>query len=985
MASMRAEEIDMQDEYYWANDQKIPLVRDREVIALKFRAGITSRMALDPEAQELLSERVEPVFFIEHRGIKVYRTEVQERAVAVLGRQGAIEFATPAYRRNPGSEELMVLTAQFMVKFKPEISEAQIAEINVNRGARIVERLSYAQNAFTLESEQPGRNAIVLANLYREQEPTEWAHPVFVRRQARKESLTQASPATSRARRGPARADTLQAVGRVIPSDRRWHLGPTQARVTEAWTLDSLTPSAARGAREVVIAILDDGVDVDHPEFAGRVLAQFDFEGNVPDGRPKLAHDNHGTACAGVALAAGAGSASGAAPGCGLIVARTPAFLGVDEEARMFEWAARQGASVISCSWGPADSTGNLDPLPDNVAAAIEFCVTQGRGGKGIPIFWAAGNGDESVSLDGYAANPNVIAVAASTSRNTKSWYSDYGAEIWICAPSSGDDAAGEYSIFTTDRRGSAGYNQGDAELGDSTGNYTGDFGGTSSAAPLAAGIAALVLSANPDLYENPRSSRGRELRELLASTASKIGTGYTNGHSPQYGFGRIDAAAAVQAALDRRGAGPSKEQPAPIVTGPESWSRDAGPPTLNIDPGPGRYYAIELAADPSLLNAALRGADPNPNRFWASWVESPLSLSPTYPVEWVVPSQVWERLNVHARIYYRIWASDAGSSWTNALASTADEAYGSAPSLELVDGAVERDDPRPKISSPSMTSRDGAPPTFLVDPGPQRFYAVEVATQRELMDELGHAADRRSDNFFAAWEAEPLRSAPTYPAAYQLPADAWERLKYAPALYYRAWSSARASEWSDPRPSLDAGDFAQAPSVEIITGAAERRTPVLGRAVTPRLPIAAGSVSLTGPDTYFQLEDQPPAFYLEFTRPVTCRIQLSTQADSLRNAGASANGVVLSERLQPEPGHRSRMWRMPSETWRAMRANDQIYYRVVVERTASDTTGEQTEISALVLLKRSPKSLGRIARQMPTASRAATIDESRWHPHTDV
>jgi subtilisin family serine protease len=88
------------------------------------------------------------------------------------------------------------------------------------------------------------------------------------------------------------------------------------------------------------------------------------------------------------------------------------------------------------------------------------------------------------------------------------------------------------------------GYNPGDDSLGDAEGLYTNNFGGTSSATPLAAGVGALVLSVNPNLSRT-------DLRDLLASTADKIGSGYdSNGHSNYFGHGRVNAGRAVAEAL---------------------------------------------------------------------------------------------------------------------------------------------------------------------------------------------------------------------------------------------------------------------------------------------------------------------------------------------------------------------------------------------------------------------------------------------------
>lgn len=110
-------------------------------------------------------------------------------------------------------------------------------------------------------------------------------------------------------------------------------------------------------------------------------------------------------------------------------------------------------------------------------------------------ITWAAGNGNESVDNDGYASYPKIIAVAASGDQNTKSVYSDHGSAVWCSFPSSdfADDSKTP-GIWTTDRSGITGYNEGHSGQGDNDGKYTNSFGGTSSACPGVAGVAALIL-----------------------------------------------------------------------------------------------------------------------------------------------------------------------------------------------------------------------------------------------------------------------------------------------------------------------------------------------------------------------------------------------------------------------------------------------------------------------------------------------------------
>ena len=103
--------------------------------------------------------------------------------------------------------------------------------------------------------------------------------------------------------------------------------------------------------------------------------------------------------------------------------------------------------------------------------------------------------------------------------------------------------------IWTIDNMGKDGYNTGKASLGDSQGNYTNDFSGTSSACPLAAGITGLVLSANPDLTRD-------EVYQIYIETSDKVGgVSYdTNGFNTKYGYGRINACEAVKKALEIAG-----------------------------------------------------------------------------------------------------------------------------------------------------------------------------------------------------------------------------------------------------------------------------------------------------------------------------------------------------------------------------------------------------------------------------------------------
>ncbi|MEM7584965.1 MAG: S8 family serine peptidase [Acidobacteriota bacterium] len=342
------------------------------------------------------------------------------------------------------------------------------------------------------------------------------------------------------------------------PSDNlfslQWHLenrggfgltAGADISATEAWDI-------TRGSRDITVAVIDDGFDTGHPDFAssGKIRSPRDFGQGDTDPSPVSSQDNHGTACAGVAVADENGrGVVGMAPECGLMPIRWSGSVSDTDIREQFDHPRLNGADVISCSWGV---TSRFFTLSTSMKRSISKAATEGRSGKGCVILFAAGNDNRDIddpprTRDGFAIHPDVIAVAASNSRDKKSHYSNFGDAIWVCAPSSGSGGLG---IVTTDRRGASGYQ---------SGNFTTveRFGGTSSATPLVAGVCALMLSVNPELT-------AEEVKEILKDTAEKIdrpGGDYDNNeHSRIYGFGRVDAHRAVQAARDRRTTGGTTE-----------------------------------------------------------------------------------------------------------------------------------------------------------------------------------------------------------------------------------------------------------------------------------------------------------------------------------------------------------------------------------------------------------------------------------------
>jgi subtilisin family serine protease len=469
-------------------------------------------------------------------GVELYRARIESRgkrlrdaARSVLKKERSIEFAGRALR-DARSGAPVIYTENLFVKVVDDVAASRARKLVKDKGLEIKQDLDYTRNGFFVGAKEGiGQKVFPLAEKLLADPAVELCQPELVRRLR------------------PRSAFALQ-----------WHLKKTtvdgnsidqHANVEAAWAL-------AQG-EGTVIAVIDDGVDLEHEEFSSpnKIVAPRDATRQTDNPRP-VGSDKHGQACAGVACADGRFGASGVAPRARLMPIRLASGLGSQREADAFFWAAQHGADVISCSWGPEDGTwfepddplhDEVVPIADSTRLAIEWAVTNGRGGKGCVIVWAAGNGNESVDNDGYASYPKVIAVAACNDMGKKSAYSDVGDAVWCAFPSNNGDPSKTPGIWTTDRSGASGYNPGTVSRGDAAGNYTNSFGGTSSAAPGVAGVAALVLSRNPGL-------RWDEVKDVLKRSCERIdktgGKYDANGHSKLYGYGRIDAKKAVGLAL---------------------------------------------------------------------------------------------------------------------------------------------------------------------------------------------------------------------------------------------------------------------------------------------------------------------------------------------------------------------------------------------------------------------------------------------------
>ncbi len=527
----------------------IELEESPDLVAVRTKDNMDmGDVKLSRGAQEMLADTVEVVKFADS-GVTIIKMAEEETPPPMMGRGGGsrgiepppdttkrdatraalkkeedIRFAGRVLQ-DKETGEVTLYTENFFVKFFDATKEDDCLPIIEKYKLTIKDKLAFAKNAyFVCAQEGTGLEVFNIAEAILNEKVVEYCHPELVQERRFKG---------------------------IHPL--QWHLGKTSinGKAIDAHVDIETAWKITRG-KGITIAVIDDGVDIEHPEFAGRIVHPFDATDKAGTGRPLLQDDNHGTACAGMACASGLkDGASGTAPEAFLMPIRLRSGLGSISEANAFAWAADKGADVISCSWGPTDGDwwdpqhplhNKQTPLPDSTRMAMEYAMTKGRKGKGSVILFAAGNGNEATGNDGYVSHPGVITVAACNDTGKRSVYSDYGEQVWVSFPS-GDfawkalqhPAPLSQGLRTTDRSAAIGYDGG---------NYTNGFGGTSGACPGMAGVVALMLAANPALTP----VQVKEIVKNACDIIDPVGGEYNaKKHSIYYGYGRINAGRAVQ------------------------------------------------------------------------------------------------------------------------------------------------------------------------------------------------------------------------------------------------------------------------------------------------------------------------------------------------------------------------------------------------------------------------------------------------------
>ncbi|XP_058985493.1 furin-like protease 1 isoform X2 [Musca domestica] len=320
--------------------------------------------------------------------------------------------------------------------------------------------------------------------------------------------------------------------------EHMWYLnrgGDLDMNVIPAWK-EGIT------GKGIVVTILDDGLESDHPDIINNYDPKASYDVNSHDEDPMPHYDladsnRHGTRCAGEVAATANNSICAVGIAFGASVGGVRMLDGdvTDAvEARSLSLNP-QHIDIYSASWGPDDDGKTVDGPGELASRAFIEGVTKGRAGKGSIFIWASGNGGremDNCNCDGYTNSIWTLSISSATEDGFVPWYSEKCSSTLATTYSSGSQA--EKQVVTTDLHHSC------------TVSHT----GTSASAPLAAGIAALVLESNNNLTWRDMQHivvRTAKPANLMDPTWSKNGVGRRVSHS--FGYGLMDAAAMVKLA----------------------------------------------------------------------------------------------------------------------------------------------------------------------------------------------------------------------------------------------------------------------------------------------------------------------------------------------------------------------------------------------------------------------------------------------------
>ncbi|MEK6674295.1 MAG: S8 family serine peptidase [Planctomycetota bacterium] len=488
--------------------------------------------------------------------VRIFKgTDISKPRRARLRSEPGVQEVRAVYRA-VGSETPLVSSGEIVLKLRDRLDELELQQLWTDYQVVLVGKADGLRQVFRVAPSDPEHSEVLRARVMAGDPRIRWAQPNFRR------------PTQTR---------------QVGPRDEffssQWHLNNTgqvggqidaDIDAPEAWLL-------AEG-QGILIGMFDDSCDVDHEDLAEAYTGNGHdptVESNSPgfeDPRPKQINDRHGTSVMGFAVArANTVGGRGVAYLSQFTASRgSSSFLTDFDRASAFTFARQQDVDVHINSWGifgpnsavleealrvayedgrprPAQMDDSQPDVPGTTPSGME--EEQNTRGRGMVIVWASGN--EGILLEpgfDYSMVPHVIGVGATNASDILTAYSNFGSNINVVAPGGEDETQGLVSTDNEDGIGKVdeGYNVAGSEF-DTRGLYTNSFIGTSAACPIVAGVAALILSMNPDLTAD-------DVRVVLEHSADRVSESDAQyhpitGRSARYGFGRVNARRAVEAA----------------------------------------------------------------------------------------------------------------------------------------------------------------------------------------------------------------------------------------------------------------------------------------------------------------------------------------------------------------------------------------------------------------------------------------------------
>jgi|GEM_PF-3124600 len=545
---LQQKQIEETKYYYYYKDSKNYLHLNTEYFFVSLKSGApisfpaNIKAAKTFEKREHLPARMQNQFhtaedysWAEYR-LTTSQTESEYFALLdKMKRDGNIELAAPYFKDNNG--EKIGLSNFFYVKLKSREDFAALKNTSDKYNAVIVEQNKFMPLWYTLScSAKTEFNAMQLANIYYESGQFQYAEPDLMA------------------------GNVLQCASDALWLDQ-WALNNTgQYSGTPGLDIKACDAWSITKGDNINVAVIDEGIELTHEDLIGNIHSlSYDAETGTS---PSQVRGSHGTVCAGIIGANDNNiGISGVAPNCKLMSVST--YMGGEVSTTMaaklangINWAWQNGADVISNSWNMHSISSTL------LSDAISSALSQGRSGKGCVVVISSGNKTGSLGEEiNFPANsnPDLLVVGAMSqcgerinlaACQNQAWSSKYGPALDVVAPGQ--------KIATTDRTGSAGY---------ASGNYDPAFYGTSASCPIVAGVAALILSVNPDLTAS-------QVRNIIEKTCEKVSPGsYTysttsgrpNGTwNQEMGYGLVNASKAVL------------------------WATAIDPPSTNFE---GRFY----------------------------------------------------------------------------------------------------------------------------------------------------------------------------------------------------------------------------------------------------------------------------------------------------------------------------------------------------------------------------------------------------------